>query len=134
LETTTGQELAQRIRAARSRNGWSLADVARRSGVSRAYVHALEQGRAKRPGADALRRLEDVLGPLQSGPAKSDATIPAGLARVAEERSIPPGEVRMLAGLRVGGRQPSTQQRWRFIYDAIVASERLDLDESDPST
>jgi transcriptional regulator with XRE-family HTH domain len=106
--------------------------VARRSGLSRAYVHTLEQGGAKRPGADAIRRLEDVLGPLRAPRGTPDPAVPSPLARVAEERNIPASEVRMLAGLRVRGRQPMSEQRWRFIYDAIVASEQLDLDEPNP--
>ena len=59
-----GAELATKILAARTKHGWSLAEVARRTGLSRAYINALEHGRSRRPGADALRRLEDVLGPL----------------------------------------------------------------------
>lgn len=128
METTYGEDLAARIKTARAMNGWSLAEVARRSGLSRAYIHTLEQGRAKRPGADAIRQLEDVLGPLRPS-TTPDSTVPPSLARVARERNIPPGELRMLAGLRLRGRQPMTEQRWRFIYDAIVASEQLDLDE-----
>lgn len=131
METPRGEALAEKVREARARNGWSLGDVAQRSGLSRAYVHALERGRAKRPGAEALRRLEDVLGPLGTGREDRDPSVPAALARVADERNIPPSEVTILAGLRVRGRQPTTEHRWRFIYDAIVASEQLDLDSED---
>jgi hypothetical protein len=54
------------------------------------------------------------------------ADIPDGLRRVAEERRIPTSEVQVLAGLRVAGKAPVSAQRWRFIYDAILASESLD--------
>lgn len=131
METIDGQALADRMRAVRARYGWSVGEVAKRSGLSRAYVHSLEQGRAKRPGADTIRRLEDILGPLRPPPTTTGGEIPSGLASVAEERGIPASEVRILAGLRVRGRQPMSQQRWRFIYDAIVASEQMDLDEPD---
>lgn len=129
---TTGADLGPRIREARDRRGWSLADVAGRTGLSRAYVNALERGKGRRPGADALRRLEDVLGPLREPPTFAQE-VPPGLRRLAEERNLPTAEVTTLASLRVGGRQPVTQERWRFIYDALVASESMDamVDDSD---
>lgn len=132
MQTTTGAELGPRIREARDRRGWSLADVAGRTGLSRAYVNALERGKGRRPGADALRRLEDVLGPLRAPPTFAQE-VPPGLRRLAEERRLPTAEVTTLASLRVGGRQPVTQERWRFIYDALVASESMDamVEDSD---
>ena len=125
MQTTTGAEFGPRIREVRDRRGWSLADVAARTGLSRAYVNALERGRGRRPGADALRRLEDVLGPLRDPPTFAQE-VPPGLRHLAEERNLPTAEVTTLASLRVGGRQPVTQERWRFIYDALVASESMD--------
>lgn len=125
METPLGEELGRRIREGRDRRGWSLADVAARAGLSRAYINVLERGRGRRPGADALRRLEDVLGPLREPPTFSQE-VPPGLQQLAEERNLPTAEVVTLASLRVGGRQPVSQERWRFIYDALVTSESLD--------
>jgi transcriptional regulator with XRE-family HTH domain len=119
------EEFAKRIKEVRTRLGWSLAEVSRRTGLSRAYINSLELGRGKRPGAEALRRLEDVLGPLIGKPPDSSA-VPPGLRTVARERQIPESEVRMLATLKVRGVQPRTEQRWRFIYDALVTSEAMD--------
>lgn len=124
MMTPAGEELAGRVREARSRRGWSLADVAGRTGLSRGYISALEHGRARRLGADALRRLEDVLGPLAD--VDLPAAIPPGLATLARDRRLPVSEVRTLASIRIGGRQPASQERWRFIYDALVASEAMD--------
>lgn len=114
--------------------GWSLAEVSRRTGLSRAYVNALERGLGKRPGADVLRRLEDALGPLLDGNQAKNAAVPAGLRSVARERHIPESEVHMLASLRVRGLQPQTEQRWRFIYDALVNSESMDPSTRDKGT
>jgi transcriptional regulator with XRE-family HTH domain len=118
-------DLGRSIAEARSRRSWSLADVSSRTGLSRAYINALEHGRSRRPGADALRRLEDVLGPLSPG-GQLPTDVPAGLRRLAEERRIPTSEIQMLAGIKVAGRRPVSAERWRFIYDAILASESLD--------
>lgn len=116
----------RRIKDARTRLGWSLAEVARRSGLSRGYINALELGRSKRPGADALRRLEDVLGPLRPPPEPDMAAVPPGLSALARERHLPESEVRVLASLQIRGRQPQSKERWRFIYDALLASEAID--------
>jgi transcriptional regulator with XRE-family HTH domain len=122
--------LGRRIHEIRTKRGWSLAEVSRRTGLSRAYINALERGQSRRPGADAIRRLEDVLGPLVAPPVVEG--VPDGLAHLARERNLPSSEVRALASLRIGGRQPVSQERWRFIYDALMASEAMDPGSSVP--
>ena len=119
------QLLGPRIREARTARHWSLADVAGRTGLSRAYISALERGHSKRPGADVMRRLEDLLGPLGDTPARVEG-LPPGLLTLATERSVPAAELQLLANLRIRGRQPISPERWRFIYDALVASESMD--------
>ena len=124
--TSINDTLAARLKEARSRLGWSLAEVSRRTGLSRAYVNALELGRGKRPGASTLQRLEDALGPLIDHEQRKNVAIPSGLRTIARERHIPESEVRVLASLRIRGLQPQTEQRWRFIYDALLSSESMD--------
>ncbi len=121
-----GEELGRRIREARARNGWSLAEVSSRSGLSRAYINSLERGMGRRPGADVMRRLEDALGVLREPPDYDQADVPAGLQALASERRLPSSQVRVLAELRVRGLQPESAARWRFIYDALVASEAME--------
>jgi transcriptional regulator with XRE-family HTH domain len=125
LASTPG-DLGERIRQARSARGWSLTEAARRTGLSRAYINALELGKGKRPGADAVRRLEDVFGPLTPAPELPPHDLPPGLRLLGEERRLPASELRLLAGLRIRGQQPQSVDRWRFIYDALVASESFD--------
>ncbi|MDQ3914260.1 MAG: helix-turn-helix transcriptional regulator [Actinomycetota bacterium] len=119
------QLLGARIAERRKDLGWSLAEVARRTGLSRAYIHALEKGRGKRPGADVVRKLEEVLGPLTDS-RKVRPPTPPSLEALAKERSIPDSEIAVLAALRVRGEPPRTLERWRFIYDALLASESMD--------
>jgi transcriptional regulator with XRE-family HTH domain len=125
--TIEAAALGSRLQEARARLGWSLSETAARTGLSRAYINALERGRGKRPGADVIRRLEDVFGPLRSPTsAIEQGDTPSGLVALAQERRIPPTEVRILASLRIRGQQPQSKDRWRFIYDALIASEQMD--------
>lgn len=124
--SSTDDPFAARLREAREKLGWSLSEAAGRTGLSRAYINTLERGRGKRPGADAVRRLEDVFGPLLTPDDRDFAGAPPGLRELARERHLPEAEVRVLAGLRIRGRQPMSKERWRFIYDALLASEQMD--------
>lgn len=119
------QEWGALVRSRRAHLGWSLADLAEKTQLSRAYISAIERGRSKRPGADVVRRLEMALGPLRDDKAAAD--MPPTLAAVVAEHGLTAAEASSLAGLRIRGQQPQTKQRWDFIYKALLASETLDL-------
>lgn len=104
---------------------WSLADLAARTGLSRAYLSALERGRSKRPGAETIRRLEGALGSLTSN-AALPADAPPGLAALAMEHHLTDEDVALFSALKVRGRQPQSRERWSFIYQALLASEAMD--------
>src|SRR5271155_536665 len=53
--------LAQRIHAGRAARGWSIAELAQRSGVSRAMISKVERGEAS-PTAALLGRLSGAFG------------------------------------------------------------------------
>ena len=57
----TTRRIAARIRAERETRGWSLADFAERSGVSRAMISKIERGESS-PTAALLGRLSGALG------------------------------------------------------------------------
>lgn len=57
----TESSLAARLRTERETRGWSLADLAQRSGVSRAMVSKIERGEAS-PTASLLGRLSAAFG------------------------------------------------------------------------
>jgi transcriptional regulator with XRE-family HTH domain len=122
------QEWGRHLRQSRQARGWSLADVAERAQLSRAYISAIERGKSKRPGAEAVRRLESVLGIWKGNGSEESQDMPAALASVAEEHGLSSSEVEALAGIRIRGRQPQTKQRWDFIFNALLASEALDND------
>jgi len=58
---TVDAHLATRIRMEREQRGWSLADLAERSGVSRAMINKVERGESS-PTAALLGRLSGALG------------------------------------------------------------------------
>src|SRR5271168_1772718 len=57
----TARRIAERIRAERETRDWSLADLAERSGVSRAMISKVERGEAS-PTAALLGRLSGAFG------------------------------------------------------------------------
>jgi transcriptional regulator with XRE-family HTH domain len=101
--------------------------VSRRTGLSRAYLNAIEHGRSRRPGAQVVRRLEDLFGNLVED-VPYEAAVPLGLAEAARERRFSPNEVRILAGMRIRGQQPQSRERWAFILDALVMSEAAETE------
>lgn len=56
------RKLIAALRAERERKRFSLADVAKRSGIDRAAVHKLEIGLNKNPTVDTLARYAEALG------------------------------------------------------------------------
>ena len=85
--TALEQSLAARLRAEREARGWSLADMAQRSGVSRAMVSKVERAEAS-PTAALLGRLSGAFGLTLSAllaRAEGDASGAGRLARAAQQ-------------------------------------------------
>jgi ribosome-binding protein aMBF1 (putative translation factor) len=66
-ETTMGEYLAllnlmAGLRAERERRGWSLTDLAERSGLERSAISKLETGKVLNPNLSTLRRYAAALG------------------------------------------------------------------------
>lgn len=133
-ERTGGHDLAGKIRAERERLGFSLAQLAASSGLSKAYVLRLETDPASNPSLDVLRRIADALdvtvADLTGRPrvtASEDQEIPPSLKVFADEESLTDAEVRTLASIRWRkGEVPMTSKRWRFILDSLRASRHFD--------
>ncbi len=70
IKDDTGTRLAERLKLEREARGWSLADLAERSGVSRGAISKIERGESS-PTAGLLVRLADAF----------DLTIASLLAR-----------------------------------------------------
>ena len=82
-----GQSLAARLRAEREARGWSLSDLARHSGVSRAMISKIERADAS-PTAALLGRLSGAFGLTLStllARAEDDASGSGRLAQAARQ-------------------------------------------------
>jgi transcriptional regulator with XRE-family HTH domain len=76
LEDNTDQRIAARIRLEREARGWSLSELATRSGVSRAMIHKVETGGSS-PTATLLGKLSGALG-LSMSTLIARAELPSG--------------------------------------------------------
>jgi transcriptional regulator with XRE-family HTH domain len=123
--------LADQIRRRRQEQALSLAELARRAEVSRAYLHELENGTAEsNPSAKVLYRIAFALGSsvgelmekqlASSGEELTD--IPAALHDFALAEHLDDHDVRMLAGIKYKSRRPATIDDWRFLYASIQRS------------
>jgi transcriptional regulator with XRE-family HTH domain len=76
--------IARRIRAERGERGWSLAELAERSGVSKAMLSAIERGAAS-PTASLLVRIAAAYGMTLSALIARAEKSGGGMARAAEQ-------------------------------------------------
>ena len=84
-ERGLGLRLAQRLRAERDARAWSLAELAERSGVSRAMISRVERGEAS-PTASLLGRLSGAFGlTLSALLARAEADGAGRLLRAADQ-------------------------------------------------
>ena len=129
-----GNGVGDRLKQYRKGLDLSQAELARRSGVSAAYLSELEGGLGKRPSGEILLRLAtalqvtiaELLG-QDIRPGEGDLPVPdPSLLDFAKERKLPRSDVEMLASIRFRGDPPRTPRRWAMIYDTIITSRALD--------
>lgn len=124
--------LGHRIRFLRQGKGWSLADLARESGLSKAYISDLENGGAGKPniqyiysisaafGLTLNELLEESAVRTEAGRSKrKDAELPAGLKELQGELKLTEADVEMLAQINFRGKRPRSKEGWRFLIEAL---------------
>jgi transcriptional regulator with XRE-family HTH domain len=126
------KKLGSTIRFLRHGKGWALAELADKSGVSKAYISDLENGAAGKPNiqyvfnvAVALDATLDEL--LKGATAKDQRTkkrtsaedLPPGLTDLQQELELSDDEVEMLAQVHFRGNRPRDAEGWRFVLQAI---------------
>jgi transcriptional regulator with XRE-family HTH domain len=82
--TDPGPLLAARLRAERDRRGWSLADLAARSDVSKAMLSKIEREEAS-PTASILSRIASAFGLTLAALLTDEGAAPKRLARLADQ-------------------------------------------------
>ena len=134
------KRLGENIRYLRQGRNLSLADLAEKSGVSKAYISNLENGSGGRPNIQYLYRiavaLETTIDTLvkksvrssvkkPSSSATPDETLPPGLEEFAKQEKLEPEQIDMLAKLNFRGNRPRDPEAWKLIYEVIkIASRR----------
>jgi transcriptional regulator with XRE-family HTH domain len=114
-----------------------LAGLADAAGVSKAYLFRLETEASANPSLEMLTRLATTLdvtvAELVGRPMirldPSEVDIPTSLKVFADEAGLTAREIEMLASIRWRkGETPRSSERWRFIWNSLKTSQRLDDD------
>jgi transcriptional regulator with XRE-family HTH domain len=120
--------LAKRIATARGQKGLSVAKLAELAGVSRAYIHQIENGECPRPSAQVLfniaaalgTSIAHLLGKAARGPEPGAVPIPGSLREfAAQQPDLKPEDVEMLARIRFRGGQPQRVEDWGYLWETI---------------
>jgi len=125
-------KLGHKVRELRLGKGWTLADLAKHSGVSKAYISDLENGVAGRPNIQyifAIARalgvtlddlLHDITEPLSTTrPRKTKADLPPGLAELQGELELSDDDVERLTAVNFRGHRPRDKEGWRFLLETL---------------
>jgi transcriptional regulator with XRE-family HTH domain len=125
------EKLGHKVRFCRQGKGWTIAVLAEKSGVSKAYISDLENGVAGKPNiqyvfaiAVALEvtldeLLEDAKPSGRGKSHKGTEGLPPGLAELQQELELSDGEVESLAQINFRGSRPKDAEGWRFLLEAI---------------
>jgi transcriptional regulator with XRE-family HTH domain len=126
------KKLGERVRFLRTGKGWTLSDLAERSGVSKAYISDLENAAAGKPNiqyvfsiAVALdvtldELLRDTTSKEHSARKRSSSEdLPPGLKELQMEMGLSDDETVALAQVNFRGSRPKDKEGWRFLLEAI---------------
>ena len=118
----------ERIRRLLNDRGLTLGDLHRESGVAKGYLSELvneTEESPRKPSAETLYAIGTVLGasvaaPLgKTRPADEMTTWPPGLGEYVETDNVPPEDARMLAGISMRGKTPTTAADWKAVHRMI---------------
>jgi transcriptional regulator with XRE-family HTH domain len=126
------KRLGHAIRFRRQGKEWGLAELATRSGASKAYISDLENGVAGKPNiqyvysiARALDVTLDALlnhatdAPRSSSSPSPEYELPPGLSELQEELSLSDRDVEMLASVNFRGHRPRDKEGWRYLLETL---------------
>jgi len=125
------KKLGHKVRFYRTGKGWSITQLAEKSGVSKAYISDLENGVAGKPNiqyvyaiAVALEvtldeLLEDAKPNARPRNAKEPVDLPPGLAELQQQLNLSDAEVEDLAQINFRGSRPKDLEGWQFLLQAM---------------
>ena len=133
------KRLGENVRFRRQGKGWTLNDLAEKSGISKAYISDLENGAAGKPNIQYVFAIANALGVTldelldDAAPKRADSSkkkrtaeeLPPGLKELQMDMNLSESEVEMLAQVNFRGNRPKDKEGWRFLLEAIkMLSER----------
>lgn len=130
--------IGRRVREEREKAGLSLAQLAARSGLTKAYLVRLEN-QAANPSIEVLGRIAEALdltiADLVGGPViryvGDEEEVPASLRAFAEQAHLSTSDLTMLASIRWReGERPQTVDRWEYVYHSLVMSRQIDKERA----
>lgn len=127
------KRLGENVRFRRQGKGWTLNDLAEKSGISKAYISDLENGAAGKPNIQYVFAIASALGVTldelldNAAPKQVDSSrkkrsaddLPPGLKELQMEMNLSESEVEMLAQVNFRGNRPKDMEGWRFLLEAI---------------
>ena len=125
-------KLGHQIRFRRNGKGWSMADLAKGSGLSKAYISDLENGTAGKPNIQyiyaAAVALGTTIGELleESGVRATsvrnknkESELPAGLRELQLDLDLSDDDVEKLAQVSFRGQRPRDKEGWRYLMETL---------------
>jgi transcriptional regulator with XRE-family HTH domain len=112
-EAAVAAAVAQHVKALRQARGWSLDELAHRSGVSKGMVVQIEGGRTN-PSIGTLCRLAESFGVNVGRLLEADAASAVRLISAAETPTLWRGELGGTARLLVGVNDPAFVEFWEW--------------------
>lgn len=113
-------------RRLRQVQGLSLSAVARKAGISKAYLSQLENDPTKKPSAEVVIQLANALNVpvttllgIKEDPIERDALPQALRVFWGEHPELPPEDIKMLAQIEYRGAKPFTPTDYWLIYETI---------------
>ncbi len=127
------KKLGENIRFLRMGKEWTLSDLARESGISKAYISDLENGSAGKPNIQYIYSiacaLDTTLDLLLNGTVtvdvekRSNATVdidlPPGLSELKDELNLTDSDVERLATIHFRGKRPRDKEGWRYLIKTL---------------
>lgn len=117
--------IGENIRSLREGRGMSLSELARRSHISRGYLHLIE----KEDGNPTQEKLIAIAKALEVSVSQiigekpersvSSVTIPESLLKFAESERLNEDEVQMLSQINYRGKHPDSPREWEILYSLI---------------